>query len=248
VSKTYEHVPTETVDVGGTSFVPPAGRGDRRAGHLPAPPTRSADGHLTPATARRSPSRNQQRRSRYHSPTTRGRHSQTDNEHDALPHQRRAQRVESDIGDRRQPAPGTPSSARRPDRLAVYMGYCPHRREGHVSSGTRDSRTLSRRTHLDLRASSSSVADRRRTGTRTLASRREQVRGARRRLHAGCLLRRPHQRPALGEERVLSDAEPDTRSGANGVLEFRPFGCRLNGGATCLPRDRSPPDQRPWTR
>jgi hypothetical protein len=89
VSKTYEHAPTETVDVGGTSFVPPAGRGDRRAGHLPAPPTRSADGHLTPATARRSPSRNQQRRSRYHSPTTRGRHSQTDNEHDALPHQRR---------------------------------------------------------------------------------------------------------------------------------------------------------------
>ena len=45
-----------------------------------------------------------------------------------------------------QPARGTPSgSARRPDRLAFYMGYCPHRRTGHVSCGTRDGRTLSRR-------------------------------------------------------------------------------------------------------
>jgi hypothetical protein len=38
--------------------------------------------------------------------------------------------------------PSTP--ARRPDRLAFYMGYCPHRRTGHVSCGTRDGRTLSR--------------------------------------------------------------------------------------------------------
>ncbi len=46
---------------------------------------------------------------------------------------------------RPQPAAGAPSSsARRPDRLAFYMGYCPHRREGHVSCGTRDGRKLSR--------------------------------------------------------------------------------------------------------
>jgi len=50
---------------------PPAGRGDQRAGDLPAPPTRSADGHLTPGTERCSPSRNQQRRSRYRSPARR---------------------------------------------------------------------------------------------------------------------------------------------------------------------------------
>jgi hypothetical protein len=77
--------------------------------------------------------------------TTRGRHSQTDNEHDPSPisesiraltpaasttatdgqprpararHRRRAQRVKSDVGDRPQPARSTPSSARRPDRLA----------------------------------------------------------------------------------------------------------------------------------
>ena len=27
-------------------------------------------------------------------------------------------------------------------QLAFYMGYCPHRRKGHVSGGTRDGRTL----------------------------------------------------------------------------------------------------------
>ena len=37
------------------------------------------------------------------------------------------------------------------DRLADYMGYCPHRREGHMRCGTRDGRTLSRRRHLDPR-------------------------------------------------------------------------------------------------
>jgi hypothetical protein len=77
--------------------------------------------------------------------TTPARHSQTDNEHDPSPSstsnraltpaasttaadgrprragarpRRRAQRVESDVRDRPQPARGTPSSARRPDRLA----------------------------------------------------------------------------------------------------------------------------------
>jgi hypothetical protein len=49
---------------------------------------------------------------------------------------RRAQRVESDASDRPQPARGTPSSARRPDRLAVYMGCRPHRPEGPVRCGT----------------------------------------------------------------------------------------------------------------
>ena len=95
--------------------------------------------------------------------TTRGRHSQTDNEHDPSPiidvdpgahasgehnaadgrprrararHRRRAQRVESDVDDRPQPARGTPSSARRPDRLAFYMGCCANRRKGRVSHGT----------------------------------------------------------------------------------------------------------------
>jgi hypothetical protein len=54
---------------------------------------------------------------------------------------------------RPQPAAGAPpSSPRRPDRLAFYMGYCPHRRKGHVSCGTRDSRTLSRRRRFDRHA------------------------------------------------------------------------------------------------
>ena len=110
--------------------------------------------------------------------TTRGRHSQTDTNTTPPPsstsiravtpaasttaadgrprrararHRRRAQRVESDVDDRPQPARGTPSSARRPDRLADYMGYCPHRREGHMRCGTRDGRTLSRRRRLDPR-------------------------------------------------------------------------------------------------
>jgi DNA-directed RNA polymerase specialized sigma24 family protein len=91
------------------------------------------------------------------------------------------------------------------------------------------------------------VAELVRTAIEPLTERqRQQPRGhGRRRL----LLARGSRRrvPAFGEERVLSDAEPAARSGANGVLEFRPFGCRLNGGATCLPRDRSPPD-RPRTR
>jgi hypothetical protein len=39
--------------------------------------------------------------------------------------------------DRPQPAAGAPSSpARRPGRLAFYMGCCPHRREGPVTCGT----------------------------------------------------------------------------------------------------------------
>jgi hypothetical protein len=100
--------------------------------------------------------------------TTRGRHSQTDNKHDPSPsssrpgrsrrrrpsgrrrparracarHRRRAQRVESDVGDCPQPACGTPSSARRPDRLAVYMVYCSDRRKERVSRGTRQPLTI----------------------------------------------------------------------------------------------------------
>jgi hypothetical protein len=61
-----------------------------------------------------------------------------------------------DIGARRrrhivpQSAAGAPSSsARRPDRLADYMGYCPHRREGHMRCGPHDGRTLSRRRRLE---------------------------------------------------------------------------------------------------
>jgi hypothetical protein len=44
---------------------------------------------------------------------------------------------------------------RRQRDLAFYMGYCPHRRKGHVSCGTRDGRTLSRRRRLDRHACSS---------------------------------------------------------------------------------------------
>jgi hypothetical protein len=45
---------------------------------------------------------------------------------------------------------------RRQRPLAFYMGYCPHRRKGHVSCGTRDGRTLSRRRRLDRHACSPS--------------------------------------------------------------------------------------------
>jgi quercetin dioxygenase-like cupin family protein len=45
-------------------------------------------------------------------------------------------------------------------QLAFYMGYCPHRRKGHVSGGTRDGRTLPRRTRLDRHACSSSTNSR----------------------------------------------------------------------------------------
>jgi hypothetical protein len=44
---------------------------------------------------------------------------------------------------------------RRQRELADYMGYCPHRRKDHVSCGTRDGRTLSRRRRLDRHARSS---------------------------------------------------------------------------------------------
>jgi hypothetical protein len=58
---------------------------------------------------------------------------------------------------RPQPAARARSSpARRPDRLAVYMGYCPHRQKGPVSCGTRDGHTLSRRRRRDRYACSSS--------------------------------------------------------------------------------------------
>ena len=94
--------------------------------------------------------------------TTRGRHSQTDTNTTPPPsstsiravtpaasttaadgrprrararHRRRAQRVESDVDDRPQSARGTPSSARRPDRLAFYMGCCAYRRKVRVSRG-----------------------------------------------------------------------------------------------------------------
>ena len=144
--------------------VPPTGRGDRRAGDLPAPPTRSADGHLTPGTARRSPSRNQQRRSRYHSP---GRHAgairrpttnTTPSPSATLIRALRPARAQRpptpgrdvlglDIGARTRGSNPTSAivvsqraarrrAARRPDRLAVYMGCCPHRREGSVRFGT----------------------------------------------------------------------------------------------------------------
>jgi hypothetical protein len=40
-----------------------------------------------------------------------------------------------DVSGHPQPARGTPArSARRPHRLAFYMGYCPHRREDRVIS------------------------------------------------------------------------------------------------------------------
>jgi hypothetical protein len=45
---------------------------------------------------------------------------------------------------RPQPAAGAPSSpARRPDRLADYMGYYPHRRTGHMRCATRGAGTSS---------------------------------------------------------------------------------------------------------
>jgi hypothetical protein len=73
---------------------------------------------------------------------------------------------------RPQPAAGPPSSpARRPDRLAFYMGYCPHRRTGHERCGTRDGRTLPRRTRLGRHAWSSSRAGVWRALSQTLACR-----------------------------------------------------------------------------
>ena len=45
---------------------------------------------------------------------------------------------------------------RRQRDLAFYMGYCPDRRKGHVSCGTRDGRALSRTRRLDRHACSSS--------------------------------------------------------------------------------------------
>jgi hypothetical protein len=66
----------------------------------------------------------------------------------------------------------------------------------------------------------SSEAGTRWTGTPALASGRERAWGARRRLRACSDRCRPDRRPACGEERVLSDAEPDTRSGATGYLSF----------------------------
>jgi hypothetical protein len=114
-------------------------------------------------TACCSPSRNQQRRSRHRSParragailrpttTTTPPPSSTSiraltpaastTAADGRPRRararqrRRTQRVESDIGDRHQPARATPSSARRPDRLAFYMGYRANRRKDRVSRG-----------------------------------------------------------------------------------------------------------------
>jgi hypothetical protein len=68
------------------------------------------------------------------------------------------------------------SPARRPDHLAFYMGYCPHRRKGHVSCGTRDGRTLSRRRRLDRHACSSSRTGVWRALDQTLACRPDQAR------------------------------------------------------------------------
>ena len=49
------------------------------------------------------------------------------------------------------PARDSIANLRRQCDLADYMGYCPHRREGHMRCGTRDGRTLSRRRRLDPR-------------------------------------------------------------------------------------------------
>ena len=59
--------------------------------------------------------------------------------------------------------------------LAFYMGYCPHRRKGHVSGGTRDGRTRPRRTRLDRHACSSSRTVVWRTLDHTLACRPQQA-------------------------------------------------------------------------
>jgi hypothetical protein len=56
------------------------------------------------------------------------------------------------------------------------MGYCPHRRKGHVSCGTRDGRTLPRRTRLDRHACSSSRTGVWRALDQTLACRPGQER------------------------------------------------------------------------
>jgi hypothetical protein len=72
---------------------------------------------------------------------------------------------------------------RRQRELADYMGYCPHRREGHMTCGTRDGRTLSRR-RLDPRflLVRSRQAAERHSNARMAARRARGARGARRRL------------------------------------------------------------------
>jgi hypothetical protein len=94
-------------------------------------------------------------------------------------------------------------------QLAFYMGYCPHRRKGHVSGGTRDSRTLPRRTRLDRHACSSSRTVVWRTLDHTLACRpTRNCRGARQGLpllskeQRGCVL---SGCSPTGTERPLQD-------------------------------------------
>jgi hypothetical protein len=136
--------------------------------------------------------------------------------------------------DRRQPAAGAPwSAARRPDRLAFYMGYCPHRRKGHVSCGTRDGRTLSRSrtrpTYLLVVAGRrlagtgsdagvSSAGGALRTGTRALPPGRKPAPGARCRVLAGSLGCRPDQHPASGEKEEGIQPRPETCSADREVL------------------------------
>jgi hypothetical protein len=51
------------------------------------------------------------------------------------------------------------TTARRPDRLAVYMGYCTHRWKGHMRRGTHEGRTLSRRRRPDVRTARRPMRD-----------------------------------------------------------------------------------------
>jgi hypothetical protein len=61
---------------------------------------------------------------------------------------------------RPEPAAGAPSrSARRPDRLAFYMGCCPHRREGPVRCGTLPSPSVIRTPDRGLLGAVEAVAE-----------------------------------------------------------------------------------------
>jgi hypothetical protein len=161
---------------------------------------------------------------------------------------------------RPQPAAGAPSSAaRRPDRLAFYMGCRANRGEDPViaASARRVSRErwLAGAAHCLGREAEVSA---RAPARRPQRARRGPGLGARTRPKVSARSvalcprrspgRRPDPRPACGEGRVLSDAEPDTRSGANGVLEFRPFGLPAEWGrdmsaARSIPAGSAAPDQ-----
>ena len=113
-------------------------------------------------------------------------------------------------------------SARRPDRLAFSMGCCPHRRKGHMSCGTRDGRTLSRRRRLDRHACSSS-----RTGVWRRWARRSRVVRSRRApdRHSGrSHLGDSERRDATSSPRGLHGCRSDRLPASGGLRVAYVFG------------------------